>query len=49
MMETIRVLLCADPFDLAVMCVGIAMEACFIALGVFAAIHGEEGQDELLD
>lgn len=49
MMETIMVLLRADPFDLAVMCVGIAMEACFIAIGVFAAIHGEEGQDELLD
>lgn len=49
MMETIGVLLCADLFDLAVMCVGIALEACFITLGVFAAIHGEEGQDELLD
>lgn len=49
MMETIRVLLCADPFDLAVMCVGIALEACFIALGVSAAIHREEEQDELLD
>lgn len=49
MMETIRVLLCADPFDLAMMCIGIGMEACFITLGVFAAIHGEEEQDELLD
>lgn len=49
MMETIRLLLCAAPFDLAVMCVGIVLEACFIALGVSAANHGEEEQDELLD
>ena len=49
MMETVRMLLCASPFDLAVMCVGIVLEACFITLGVFAAIHGEEGQDEMLD
>lgn len=49
MMETIRLLLCVAPFDLAVMCIGIVLEACFIALGVSAAIHGEEEQDELLD
>lgn len=49
MMETIRLLLCEAPFDLAVMCVGIVLEACFIALGVSAAIHGEEEKDELLD
>ena len=49
MMETIRMLLCAAPFDLAVMCVGIVLEACFIAIGMSAAIHGEEEQDELLD
>lgn len=46
MMETIRALLCADPFELALMGACTLMAAGSIVLGLAALILREEEQNE---
>lgn len=48
MMETIRALLRADPFELALMGAGMVMAAASIVLSLAALILREEEQDEFL-
>ena len=48
MMETIRALLRADPFELALMGAGMVMAAASIVLSLAAMILREEEQDEFL-
>ena len=48
MMETIRALLRADPFELALMGASMVMAAASIVLGLAALILREEEQDEFL-
>ena len=48
MMETIRALLCADPFELALMGASMVMAAASIVLSLAALILREEEQDEEL-
>ena len=48
MMETIRALLCADPFELALMGACTLMAAGSIVLGLAAVSLGEEEQNEFL-
>lgn len=46
MMETIKALLCADPFELALMSASMVMAAASIVLSLAALILREEEQDE---
>lgn len=48
MMEEIRALLRADPFELALMGAGMVMAAASIVLSLAALILREEEQDEFL-
>ena len=48
MMETIKALLRADPFELALMGASMVMAAASIVLGLAALILREEEQDEFL-
>lgn len=48
MMEEIRALLCADPFELALMGAGMVLAAASIVLSLAAMILREEEQDEFL-
>lgn len=48
MMETIKALMRADPFELALMGTGMVMAAASIVLSLAALILREEEQDEFL-